>query len=86
MNPDQELRIALIRTKLVLLQREVREKSNWYTSPRIIVRKRNGKVQLSRRGSHYIDNSQKKVREASPFSFVTISEPLTPVSVIGYLD
>ncbi|KAI1077815.1 hypothetical protein F5B20DRAFT_550458 [Whalleya microplaca] len=29
----------------------VREKHNWYTTPRVVVRKRNGKIQSSRLGA-----------------------------------
>ncbi|KAI0010483.1 hypothetical protein F4779DRAFT_616613 [Xylariaceae sp. FL0662B] len=47
----QDLRNALIKTHLALLQREVREKHDWYTTPRVVIRKRNGKIQLSRLGA-----------------------------------
>ncbi|KAI1472200.1 uncharacterized protein F4812DRAFT_454010 [Daldinia caldariorum] len=48
---DHDLRNALIRTNIALLQREIREKKNWYTSRRVVVRKRNGRIHLSRLGS-----------------------------------
>ncbi|KAI2615420.1 hypothetical protein GGR54DRAFT_642442 [Hypoxylon sp. NC1633] len=48
---DHDLRNALIRTNLALLQREIREKKDWYTSRRVVVRKRNGRIHLSRLGS-----------------------------------
>ncbi|KAI6086481.1 hypothetical protein F4821DRAFT_259947 [Hypoxylon rubiginosum] len=48
---DQDLRNALIRTNLALLQREIREKKDWYTTRRVVVRKRNGRIHLSRLGS-----------------------------------
>ncbi|KAI1658622.1 hypothetical protein F4813DRAFT_388388 [Daldinia decipiens] len=48
---DHDLRNALIRANIALLQREVREKKDWYTSRRVVVRKRNGRIHLSRLGS-----------------------------------
>ncbi|KAI8960247.1 hypothetical protein F5Y11DRAFT_349714 [Daldinia sp. FL1419] len=48
---DHDLRNALIRTNIALLQREIREKKDWYTSRRVVVRKRNGRIYLSRLGS-----------------------------------
>ncbi|KAI0599531.1 hypothetical protein F4775DRAFT_591319 [Biscogniauxia sp. FL1348] len=51
MGADRDVRNALIRTHLALLQREIREKSHWYTTQRVVIRKRNGRVQLSRLGS-----------------------------------
>ncbi|KAI1634623.1 hypothetical protein F4809DRAFT_643264 [Biscogniauxia mediterranea] len=51
MGADRDVRNALIRTYLALLQREIREKSHWYTTQRVVIRRRNGRIQLSRRGS-----------------------------------
>ncbi|KAI2605434.1 uncharacterized protein GGS25DRAFT_524950 [Hypoxylon fragiforme] len=53
---DQDLRNALIRTNIALLQREVREKKHWYNSRRVVVRKRNGRIHLSRLGSQQHQN------------------------------
>ncbi|KAL7621723.1 hypothetical protein AAE478_009050 [Parahypoxylon ruwenzoriense] len=71
---DQELRNALIRTNLALLQREIREKKNWYTTRRVVVRKRNGRIHLSRLGSR----PQNQLEDEGGFTF--IDEPLSPRS------
>ncbi|KAI1641848.1 uncharacterized protein F4817DRAFT_29090 [Daldinia loculata] len=59
---DHDLRNALIRANIALLQREVREKKDWYTSRRVVVRKRNGRIHLSRLGS-------RKQTEYTPVEF-----------------
>ncbi|KAK8098888.1 uncharacterized protein PG998_012129 [Apiospora kogelbergensis] len=50
-NSDKQFRGLLIRTNIALLQRQVREKSNWYKTPRVVIRKRSGKVIVSRLGT-----------------------------------
>ncbi|KAI1343228.1 hypothetical protein F5Y15DRAFT_412022 [Xylariaceae sp. FL0016] len=91
MGNDQDLRTALIRTSLVLLQREVREKSNWYTTPRVVVRKRSGKVQLTRLGARPSRSSRKPYIslsdvEDSPAGFTIISAPSTPLSAVSWVE
>ncbi|KAF3021406.1 hypothetical protein G7054_g5328 [Neopestalotiopsis clavispora] len=48
---DKQTRNLLIRTNIALIQREIREQSNWYNTPRVAIRKRSGKVILSRQGA-----------------------------------
>ncbi|KAI5860975.1 hypothetical protein GGS23DRAFT_598860 [Durotheca rogersii] len=70
---DQDLRSALIRTNLFLLQREIREKNHWYTSRRVVVRKRNGRIHLSRLGSQSHGHSDDD--ESSQGAFTFVDEP-----------
>ncbi|KAI1803948.1 hypothetical protein F4811DRAFT_553306 [Daldinia bambusicola] len=75
---DHDLRNALIRTNIALLQREIREKKDWYTSRRVVVRKRNGRIHLSRLGSRkqtaYIpvdfEEEEEDSRDTSSFTLV----------------
>ncbi|KAI4600907.1 hypothetical protein LQW54_008425 [Pestalotiopsis sp. IQ-011] len=54
---DKQTRSLLIRTNIALVQREVREQSNWYNTPRVAIRKRSGgKVILSRLGNTSAQN------------------------------
>ncbi|KAI1862788.1 uncharacterized protein JN550_009935 [Neoarthrinium moseri] len=48
---DKQFRNLLIRTNIALFQRQIREQSNWYNTPRVVIRKRSGKVFLSRQGN-----------------------------------
>ncbi|KAI0476343.1 hypothetical protein GGR56DRAFT_465653 [Xylariaceae sp. FL0804] len=81
MGVDHDLRIALIRTNLALLQREIREKNHWYDSPRIVVRKRSGKIQISRLGSRtcYSSRNILTIDVDDTGSFTWVSEPSTPI-------
>ncbi|KAI4866502.1 hypothetical protein F4820DRAFT_447041 [Hypoxylon rubiginosum] len=82
---DQDLRNALIRTNLALLQREIREKKDWYTTRRVVVRKRNGRIHLSRLGSRqqshgsggYIYDEEEE-EESQINGFTLVDEPLSP--------
>ncbi|KAI1391842.1 uncharacterized protein F4822DRAFT_106822 [Hypoxylon trugodes] len=81
---DQDLRNALIRANIALLQREIREKKDWYTTRRVVVRKRNGRIHLSRLGSrqqqpHHQDYTAIDFDDDSQTSnsFTLIDEPLT---------
>ncbi|KAI1137592.1 hypothetical protein F5Y05DRAFT_414149 [Hypoxylon sp. FL0543] len=78
---DQELRSALIRANLALLQREIREKKDWYTTRRVVVRKRNGRIHLSRLGSRQQQTHSGYVTvdfdEDSQSNFTLIDGPLS---------
>ncbi|XXH02183.1 hypothetical protein Hte_008551 [Hypoxylon texense] len=91
---DQDLRNALIRTNLALLQREIREKKDWYTTRRVVVRKRNGRIHLSRLGSRqqsrgsgeyisldYEEEEEEEEEEGSQSGgFTLVDEPLSPTT------
>ncbi|KAI1212039.1 uncharacterized protein F4807DRAFT_458241 [Annulohypoxylon truncatum] len=76
---DQELRSALIRTNIALLQREIREKKDWYTTRRVVVRKRNGRIHLSRLGSQrkqsHSGYTSEEEDESQNSGFTLIDEP-----------
>ncbi|OTA98237.1 hypothetical protein M426DRAFT_17611 [Hypoxylon sp. CI-4A] len=74
---DQELRSALIRANIALLQREVREKKDWYTTRRVVVRKRNGRIHLSRIGSRQQQQQQSGYisDDSEGNSFTLVDEP-----------
>ncbi|KAI2619794.1 hypothetical protein GGS26DRAFT_595197 [Hypomontagnella submonticulosa] len=68
---DHDLRNALIRANIALLQREIREKNDWYTTRRVVVRKRNGRIHLSRLGSR-----QEQASNGYGSDFTLIDEPI----------
>ncbi|KAI2470724.1 hypothetical protein F4781DRAFT_430110 [Annulohypoxylon bovei var. microspora] len=77
---DQELRSALIRANIALLQREIREKKDWYTTRRVVVRKRNGRIHLSRLGSQrkqqgHSGYTSEEEDESQTSGFTLIDEP-----------
>ncbi|OTB15201.1 hypothetical protein K445DRAFT_22693 [Daldinia sp. EC12] len=79
---DHDLRNALIRTNIALLQREVREKKDWYTSRRVVVRKRNGRIHHSRLGSrkqteYVLLNFDEEEDSQDSSSFTLIDETLS---------
>jgi hypothetical protein len=50
-NSEKQIRNLLIRTNLALYQREVRTRTNWYNTPKVVVRTRRGKIAITRLGS-----------------------------------
>ena len=48
---DQRMRAMFVRLHIALLQRQIREESNWYSTKRVVRRTRDGKVGLTRLGS-----------------------------------
>jgi len=59
---DQRMRAMFVRLHIALLQRQIREQSNWYSTKRVVRRTRSGKVELSRLGNvsnrqFYFDSS-----------------------------
>lgn len=72
------------------MTRRIREKKDWYTSRRVVVRKRNGRIHLSRLGSRqqshhnsgYISADYEDEEEdgSQNSGFTLVDEPLSPRS------
>ncbi|KAI1502096.1 hypothetical protein F5X99DRAFT_408506 [Biscogniauxia marginata] len=83
MRADHGVRNALIRTYLVLLQREIREKNDWYTTQRVVIRKRSGRVQRTRLGSRPSYATQGgfiSIDEEPQSGFIVTGSIITPIS------